>query len=365
MLLAFRFLTGFFGSPALALGGVSAQDMYSPRKLNYAISIWGASAAFGPVLGPVCAGFATQYKGWTWAIWELLWLSGFCLIVLIVFLPETGPANILHRRAQRLQKIMRSTNPSSQTVVTSRADVEAEAINGAEQGKEILTQVFVISVSEPLVLVLNLYIALVYALLYLWFESFPLVFVGIYNFSPGLLGIAFIGILVGTLIVLPCYWLYFRLCVEPLYGNPQLKHKLVPEVNMKPACIGCFFIPASLLMFAWSSRTSVHWIVPVIGTTLFAPGIFLLFMAVIGYLTAAYPKYVASVLAGNDLMRAGFGAGFPLFAGAMFHKLGIDWGNTLLALLSALFIPVPFILVKYGGKLRKMSKKAAQDQDEE
>lgn len=51
MLLAFRFLTGFFGSPALALGGASAADLYSPQKLNYAISFWGASAAFGPVLG--------------------------------------------------------------------------------------------------------------------------------------------------------------------------------------------------------------------------------------------------------------------------------------------------------------------------
>lgn len=51
MLLAFRFLTGLFGSPALALGGASLADLYSPRKLSYAISFWGASAAFGPVLG--------------------------------------------------------------------------------------------------------------------------------------------------------------------------------------------------------------------------------------------------------------------------------------------------------------------------
>lgn len=51
MLLAFRFLTGIFGSPALALGGATAQDMFSPQKLNYAISFWGASAAFGPALG--------------------------------------------------------------------------------------------------------------------------------------------------------------------------------------------------------------------------------------------------------------------------------------------------------------------------
>jgi MFS transporter, DHA1 family, multidrug resistance protein len=32
MLLAFRFLTGFFGSPVLATGGASLSDMYMPAK---------------------------------------------------------------------------------------------------------------------------------------------------------------------------------------------------------------------------------------------------------------------------------------------------------------------------------------------
>lgn len=32
MLLAFRFLTGFIGSPVLATGGASIADMYAPKK---------------------------------------------------------------------------------------------------------------------------------------------------------------------------------------------------------------------------------------------------------------------------------------------------------------------------------------------
>ena len=41
MLLAFRFLTGFFGSPVLATGGSSLADLWMPKKLAYAIGIWG------------------------------------------------------------------------------------------------------------------------------------------------------------------------------------------------------------------------------------------------------------------------------------------------------------------------------------
>merc|ERR1712093_253305 len=63
MLLAFRFLTGFFGSPVLATGGASLGDMYRPAKRAYAIAVWGLAAICGPVLGPLIGGFAAQHKG--------------------------------------------------------------------------------------------------------------------------------------------------------------------------------------------------------------------------------------------------------------------------------------------------------------
>ena len=104
MLLAFRFITGFVGSPVLATGGASISDMYTPSKRAYGIAIWGVAAVCGPVLGPLVGGFAAESKGWRWTIWELMWLSGFALALLIFFLPETSSANILFRRARRLRK---------------------------------------------------------------------------------------------------------------------------------------------------------------------------------------------------------------------------------------------------------------------
>lgn len=51
MLMAFRFLTGFFGSPALATGGATIADMYRPQKQAYGLAVWGIGAVCGPVLG--------------------------------------------------------------------------------------------------------------------------------------------------------------------------------------------------------------------------------------------------------------------------------------------------------------------------
>lgn len=67
MLLAFRFLTGFFGSPVLATGGASLGDIYRPAKRAYAIAIWGVAAVCGPVMGPLVGGWAAMFEGWTWS----------------------------------------------------------------------------------------------------------------------------------------------------------------------------------------------------------------------------------------------------------------------------------------------------------
>jgi MFS transporter, DHA1 family, multidrug resistance protein len=80
--------------------------------------------------------------------------------------------------------------------------------------------------------------------------------------------------------------------------------------------------------------------------------------AVLNYLADAYPRYAASVLAGNDLIRCAFGASFPLFGAGMYHKLGVGWASTLLALLSCVFIPVPILLYFYGERIRLASKYA-------
>ena len=100
---------------------------------------------------------------------------------------------------------------------------------------------------------------------------------------------------------------------------------------------------------------------PIIGSGFFSIGAFLLFNSVLNYLGDAYPEYAASVLAGNDFMRSSFGAGFPLFAGAMYRNLGVGNASSVLGGLSVAFIPIPFVLFKYGKQIRKVSKRARHD----
>jgi DHA1 family multidrug resistance protein-like MFS transporter len=179
--------------------------------------------------------------------------------------------------------------------------------------------------------------------LYIWFESFPIVFVEIYGFDLGQLGLAFLGILVGAFVVIPPFFLYLKKYIEPRVNEDG---NIKPEYRLPAACVGGFFIPICLFWFGWSARPSIHWIMPIIGSSFFSIGAFCLFNSVLNYLPDAYPEYAASVLAGNDLFRSSFGAGFPLFARAMYTKLGVGWASSLLGFLSIVFIPIPFVLYK-------------------
>ncbi|KAL9092333.1 MAG: hypothetical protein Q9165_004507 [Trypethelium subeluteriae] len=346
MLLAFRFLTGFFGSPVLATGGATLADIYTPKKRPYPIGIWGISAVCGPTMGPLVGGFAAQAKGWTWTIWELMWLSGAALVFLFFFLPETSSGNILCRRTRRLRKL------TGNEKLKCQPELDSEKMTGREIAMMCLVRPFTLNFLEPMVFLLNLYIALIYGLLYIWFESFPIVFTGIYHFNLGEEGLAFLGIFVGAMVVIPPYftWLYL---VQEKKVNDQ--GECQPEQRLPPACVGGFFVPICLFWFGWSARPDIHWIMPIVGSAWFSIAAFLLFNSVLNYLPDAYPDYAASVLAGNDLMRSSFGAGFPLFASAMYKNLGVGWASSTLAFLGIAFIPIPFVLYFVSNPIRPLS----------
>jgi hypothetical protein len=76
------------------------------------------------------------------------------------------------------------------------------------------------------------------------------------------------------------------------------------------------------------------------------------FMAVSMYLVDTFTLYAASALAANTVFRSIAGAVLPLCGLKMYDVLGLGWGNTLLGLIAAALIPIPFLILKYGEKLR-------------
>ncbi|KAK9375806.1 major facilitator superfamily domain-containing protein [Lipomyces chichibuensis] len=351
-LIVLRFIAGFFSSPALSNGGASMGDIMAPSFLPYGIAIWGGAAVCGPVLGPLLGGIFAQVKDWRWSFWCLMWISGGAFIVLVLFLPETFGPTILARRARRLRK---STGNKE---LTTKAELEFASVTTGEMIRENLIRPFIISFAEPGVLMLNIYTGFMYAVLYTWFEAFPIVFDDIHHFNLIESGVAYCGLLVGCTI--SCA-IYVYLIGHKIIPWLMAGHR--PEILFKIGFFASPILPVAMLFFGWSSTATVHWIAPIIASGLFLVGGFILFQVLFNYLGMSYPRYLASVFAGNGLFRSMMAGAFPLFARQLFVKLGpskfpIGFGSTVLAGVAALLVVLPFFFYGAGHLMRARSKYA-------
>lgn len=351
--LILRFLAGFAASPALATGGASLGDVIPAAHMPIGLGIWGLGAICGPFLGPLIGAALVSASSWRWVFWFLFILSAFALAVLALFLPETSQATLLHRKAKRLRAL--TGNPN----IVAKEAYEESLKPMRNVIVETLWRPIEVSLFEPMILFVNIHIALLYAILYLWFESFPIVFEQIYGFTLVEEGAAFLGMMFGAWLGLAIYLWYIR----RRFTVPMLNGETVePEVFLPPNFAASVALPVGLFIFAWTSTASVHWIVPIIGTFIFGPGCFMLFQTHLNYLGFAFPKHMASVFAGNDLFRSCIGAAFPLFANALYEHTGtekfpVGWGVSIMAFISAAMIMIPVVFLWKGKHLREISKR--------
>ncbi|KAJ7833122.1 putative caffeine resistance protein [Mycena olivaceomarginata] len=351
--LAMRFMTGFFGSPALATGGASMADIFPQSQFAYVLGIWALGAVAGPITGPVIGGFAAQAKGWRWPMMELLWITSFAVVFLSLLLPETYGPTILLRRAERLRKL--TGNPELRTA----AEREEESKSAGSVVYESLVRPFVLA-KEPALAFANIYLGFVYAIFYLWFEAFPLVFNGIYHFNEGVGSLPFLAFIVSggltytVLLHLP--EVSHRPALRP---RRRRQHRSRARDPSRDRAHGEHLHPyqCSHLWLRVKVERALDRPRHRRGALLL-PGIFLNFQSVLMYVTSAYPAYAASVLAGNDFFRSAIASVFPLFGRTFFVNLGLGPGSALLAGISFLLMPVFWLLLKYGHVLRQRSKYA-------
>ncbi|KAL2009651.1 hypothetical protein VTN00DRAFT_5458 [Thermoascus crustaceus] len=70
------------------------------------------------------------------------------------------------------------------------------------------------------------------------------------------------------------------------------------------------------------------------------------------YLVDTFTIYAASAIAANTVVRCIFAATLPLAGPALYARLGLGWGNSLLGFVGLAFAPSSFFLIKHGEKIR-------------
>ncbi|KAI0423787.1 polyamine transporter 3 [Xylaria sp. FL1042] len=350
-LLVLRFFAGAFGSSAIVNSAGVVSDIFITEERGLAVMVYTSAPFLGPTLGPVVSGFLAQAGGWKWVDGLTVIFTGVMFFLGLVFVPETYTPYLLIRRAQKLSK-------STGKVYVSKLEKGKPKKTASNVFYNGIARPWVILLYEPIVLALSIYSAIVYGILFLIFTAFPIVFQGTRHWSQGISGLAYIGIVVGQFLAM-----FFYIFLETAYRKriAEDPSKATPEARLEPAMIGGVMLPIGLFIFAWTSFVRIHWIVSIIFSSFFGIGQVLLFISLINYVIDAYLVFAASALAGNAILRALFGAAFPLFTESLYKNLGVQWGSSVPAFLSLGCAPIPFLFAWGLGKwLRDRSKFATE-----
>ncbi|KAK8045522.1 major facilitator superfamily domain-containing protein [Apiospora rasikravindrae] len=336
-----RFLAGFFYAPSLAVGSGVLNEIYYPAERGLPLALFVLSPFLGPGLGPVVGVFLVDRKGWPWTQFTVVFLSVFTLIW-VLSTPETYHPVLLRRRMAQL-----NLTPPKRPPFASRVS-QFLTIGLFRPIHMILT--------EPIVGILGLYIACEFGTLYLFFGAFFLVFGTTYGFTLVQSGMVFLavafGCVLGTGLVYLCDRFLYRSKARHFPPN-----QIPPEHRLYSAMFGTLLLPTALLWFGWSARPEVNPAVPIVAIALFACGNVSLFISSMQYISDVYHRTnVASASAANALIRYIFGTVFPLFGLQMYRRLGTGWATSVLALIALILLPGPWLLFKYGKKVRAMSK---------
>ncbi|KAG9387689.1 Benomyl/methotrexate resistance protein [Pyrenophora tritici-repentis] len=353
-LLILRFFAAAFGSSPLTNAGGVIADLFTANERGLAMSIFSAAPFMGPVLGPIIGGFLGMTEGWRWVNGLMAIWAGVLLVITVCLVPETYPPVLLRKRAEKLSKL-------SGKVYRSRTDIDQGKVSLGEAFATGLKRPWILLFCEPIVLLLSLYHAIIYGILYMLFGAFPIVYRQGRGWNEGVGGLPFVSVAIGVILAI-AYVIFV--------DNKQYMKKVqssgtgfaAPEARLPMCIIGGIALPIGLFWFAWTNGPSVHWAVSVVAAIPFGFGMVLIFLSIMNYLIDSYTIFAASVLAGNGIIRSVFGAAFPLFTSQMYKGLGIHWASSVPAFLAVACLPLPFLFYKYGKGIREKCKYAAESE---
>ncbi|RDW63445.1 hypothetical protein BP6252_10990 [Coleophoma cylindrospora] len=337
-----RFLAGAAVSPCLGATVAMLNDLWDLHtdKVGIILSIiWGLSLIWAACLGPLIGEAIVQRtENWRWSMWLIAILLGVTSLCLLrnheTYMPE-----ILRRDGKRRgQAVLPRGNLGELLYVSIGRPLHMLLV-------------------EPIIFPTALLVAFSQAILFVFYVAYPLMLTTVYSFTPIEIGCAFLPMLIGTFCAFGILGVFNKKAQESTKPR-QLEHQLYP------AMIGSIMQPVALFWLAWSARPSVHWIAPLLSGLFYGCAFVLVQYPFPMYKVLVYGKeYGASISAVDISIRYLLSSVCPLFTVQMVKRLTFAWAMSLLAFISLLMLPVPWVILKWGPELRARSKYMAKAKD--
>jgi MFS transporter, DHA1 family, multidrug resistance protein len=274
-----RFFMGVFGSSPIVVVAAVYSDMFRAEQRGPALTVFAVSVFIGPMVAPFIGAFTVEsYLGWRWdGYWSMI--MGFTTTILITFfLKESYAPVVLVEKAEYLRR-----RTKNWAIHAKQEEIE---IDIAELVEKNISRPIRMLVTEPILLLIGLYLSFVYGLLYVTLAAYPLVFQGVHDIKPGVASLPLFGMALGMILSGVASVSYNPYWVRKYHAN---NNRAQPEWRLPLVMVGGVFFSVGLFWFGWTGAyKSVHWIVPTIAGVFIGFGLLSIFMQLIMYIIDAY-----------------------------------------------------------------------------
>ncbi|KAJ5114974.1 hypothetical protein NUU61_000733 [Penicillium alfredii] len=348
--LAFRFLAGIFGCPALTCAGGTIADLWNPLEKTIMFPLYAILSFGGPVLGPVIASYMGQtgVLSWRWSEWIILIGSGAILALIILFQPETYSPLLLKWKGKHFRKA--TGDPRFRSEMDTAKVPLVNRIAGA------LKRQFLITVHEPIILLISLYMTVLYIVLFTFFDGYAYIFTDTYGIAQGLTNIIWVAMYIGIALAGLLVPFIYRGTKKAFTQAVQMDQDSSPDVT-NPG----LWIRRTSSQKSGSDFPSISIWSPILASTLFGLGTICVFISSYMYVIDSYDIYAASALGFMTVSRYCAAGGMTVVGVPFYKNMGVHWTLTILGCISALLVPVPYVFYRFGSVIRRWSRYAVAE----
>ncbi|KAK2628091.1 hypothetical protein QTJ16_002737 [Diplocarpon rosae] len=342
-----RFLTGF-AVASNVLNPAIIGDIYAPEQRGSGMSLVMLAPLVGGTIGPAIGGAMAETLGWRNILWMCAGCAILCEILFFTLLRETYKVTILQRRAVRLRKETKDE--------TLKCAFDSQ--NGSKEFwwpvlRAAILRPILVMVDSSVLQIMSFYAGFCFTFYYIMATTLPSILREIYGFSPAATGSAFICFSVGA----TCSIIVCNLLLDRIYTALSQRFSLPrhPEFRLPLLIMAAAIFPLVTFFYGWVP--SMHWPVWLLLLQVGFLGFVLIIMSapVSSYIVDSFRLYSASAMTMVLLTRCTMGTLLPLTIPPLTDALGLGGAFAFLAILCTLMIPLPILVMRYGGKWRERS----------
>lgn len=191
--------------------------MFDNRTRGLGVAVFSATVFNGPLLGPMIGGFivANGSLGWRWTQYIPAFFGFTGCVLSLLFQEESYPPIVLVSKAAKLRRMTRNWG-----IHAKQEEVE---IDFKQLVMKNLGRPLKVLFTEPIVLMVSLYMSLLYGILYLSLTAYDIVFMEIHGFAYGIAGLPYFGFVIGV-----CIGWAATMLINPDYVKRLEKNDNVP-----------------------------------------------------------------------------------------------------------------------------------------